>query len=52
MSDLTSGPVGGHLRRQATAFSIGLLAIFSFEAVNLFWISRLGDAPLAAVLAN
>ena len=49
MSDLTSGPVGGHLRRQTTAFTFGLLAIFSFEAVNLFWISRLGDAPLAAV---
>lgn len=49
MSDLTTGPVGGHLRRQATAFSLGLVAIFSFEAVDLFYISRLGDAPLAAV---
>lgn len=49
MSDLTTGPVGGHLRRQATAFSVGLIAIFSFEAVDLYFISRLGDAPLAAV---
>jgi len=49
MSDLTTGPVGGHLRRQATAFSLGLIAIFSFEAVDMFFISRLGDAPLAAV---
>lgn len=49
MTDLTTGPVGGHLRRQATAFSLGLIAIFSFEAVDLYFISRLGDAPLAAV---
>ncbi|MEJ8569123.1 MATE family efflux transporter [Elongatibacter sediminis] len=49
MTDLTTGPVGGHLRRQAAAFSLGLVAIFSFEAVDLYFISRLGDAPLAAV---
>lgn len=49
MHDLTRGPVAAHLRRQAIPFSLGLLAIFSFEAVDLFFISRLGDAPLAAV---
>jgi putative MATE family efflux protein len=49
MSDLTTGPVGGHLRRQTQAFALGLVAIFSFEAIDLFFISRLGDAPLAAV---
>lgn len=48
-NDLTSGPVSGHLRRQATAFSIGLIAIFSFELVDLFFISKLGDASLAAI---
>ena len=47
--DLTRGPVGGHLRRQATPFALGLVAIFSFEAADLFFISRLGDEPLAAV---
>ena len=47
--DLTTGPVGGHLRRQATPFALSLVAIFSFEAIDLFFISRLGDAPLAAV---
>jgi putative MATE family efflux protein len=47
--DLTSGPVAAHLRRQATPFGFGLVAIFSFEAADLFFISRLGDAPLAAV---
>ncbi|NND45190.1 MAG: MATE family efflux transporter, partial [Xanthomonadales bacterium] len=47
--DLTTGPVGGHLRRQATPFALSLVAIFSFEAIDLFFISRLGDEPLAAV---
>jgi putative MATE family efflux protein len=47
--DLTRGPVGAHLRRQATPFALGLVAIFSFEAADLFFISRLGDEPLAAV---
>ena len=47
--DLTRGPVGAHLRRQATPFALGLVAIFSFEAADLFFISRLGHAPLAAV---
>lgn len=47
--DLTRGPVGAHLRRQATPFGLGLVAIFSFEAADLFFIARLGDAPLAAV---
>ena len=47
--DLTQGPVGKNLRRQAIPFSLGLLAIFSFEAIDLFFIAQLGDAPLAAV---
>lgn len=47
--DLTKGPVAGNLRRQAVPFSIGLIAIFSFEAVDLYFIGQLGDAPLAAI---
>lgn len=47
--DLTTGPVGQNLARQAIPFALSLVAIFSFEAVDLFFISRLGDAPLAAV---
>jgi len=47
--DLTHGPVAAHLRRQGTPFALGLVAIFSFEAADLFFISKLGDAPLAAV---
>ena len=47
--DLTQGPVGANLRKQATPFAIGLIAIFSFEAADLFFIAQLGDLPLAAV---
>jgi putative MATE family efflux protein len=47
--DLTTGPVSTQLRRQAVPFSFGLLAIFSFEAVDLFFIAQLGSAELTAV---
>jgi putative MATE family efflux protein len=47
--DLTTGPVAAHLRRQGIPFGLGLVAIFSFEAADLFFIARLGDIPLAAV---
>jgi len=46
---LTTGPVAGHLREQAGPMAVGLLAIFSFEAVDLLFISRLGVEALAAV---
>lgn len=45
---LTTGPVAGHLREQSMPMALGLLAIFSFEAVDLFFISRLGLKALAA----
>jgi putative MATE family efflux protein len=48
-NDLTTGPVGAHLRRQGMPFGLGLVAIFSFDAADLFFISRLGESPLAAV---
>ena len=47
--NLTQGPVGQNLRRQGTPFALGLVAIFSFEAVDLFFIGQLGNAPLAAI---
>jgi putative MATE family efflux protein len=47
--DLTSGPVAAHLRRQGIPFGLGLVAIFSFEAADMFFISQLGDKPLAAI---
>jgi putative MATE family efflux protein len=49
MTDLTSGSVSRHLRVQATPMAIGLVAIISFDVVDLFFVSRLGDAPLAAI---
>ncbi len=48
-SDLTTGPVPAHLRRQAIPMGLGLIAIISFDAVDLFFVSRLGDLPLAAI---
>ena len=48
-TDLTTGPVAAHLRRQATPFAVGLIALISFDAVDLFFVSQLGDAPLAAI---
>jgi putative MATE family efflux protein len=48
-ADLTTGPVAGRLRRQATPMALGLVAIISFDAVDLFFVSQLGDAPLAAI---
>jgi putative MATE family efflux protein len=47
--DLTNGPVPAHLRRQATPMALGLIAIISFDVVDLFFVSRLGDAQLAAI---
>jgi len=47
--DLTNGPVAAHLRRQATPFAVGLIALISFDAVDLFFVSRLGDESLAAI---
>jgi len=48
-TDLTRGSVSRHLRVQATPMALGLLAIMSFDIVDLFFVSRLGDAPLAAI---
>ena len=48
-TDLTTGPVAGHLRRQALPMAMGLVAIISFDLVDLFFVSLLGDRPLAAI---
>ncbi len=48
-TDLTTGSVPQHLRRQATPMAFGLVAIINFDAVELFFVSRLGDMPLAAI---
>ena len=48
-TDLTTGPVSGHLRRQASPVAVGLLALISFDVVDLLFVSQLGDAALAAI---
>jgi putative MATE family efflux protein len=48
-TDLTSGSVSRHLRVQATPMALGLVAIISFDVVDLYFVSRLGDAQLAAI---
>ncbi len=47
--DLTQGPVAGHLARLTLPMIWGILSILSFQLVNVFFISRLGTAPLAAI---
>ncbi|CAH1385465.1 MATE family efflux transporter [Candidatus Nitrotoga sp. M5] len=47
--DLTQGNVSTHLRQQATPMAFGLVAIISFDAVDMFFVSQLGDMPLAAL---
>lgn len=49
MRDLTTGSVAKHLWRQGTPMAFGLVALLSFEAVDLFFIAQLGTLPLAAV---
>ncbi|KAA3631657.1 MAG: MATE family efflux transporter, partial [Proteobacteria bacterium] len=41
--------MAARLRRQATPMALGLVAIISFDAVDLYFVSLLGDAPLAAI---
>ena len=48
-TDLTKGPVAPHLRRQALPMAMGLVAIISFDVVDLLFVSQLGDAQLAAI---
>ena len=47
--DLTQGPVARRLLQQATPMAFGLVAIISFDAVDLFFVSQLGDMHLAAI---
>jgi putative MATE family efflux protein len=48
-TDLTTGTVPRLLRRQAVPMGLGLVAIVSFDAVDLLFVSQLGDLPLAAI---
>jgi putative MATE family efflux protein len=47
--DLTQGPVGGHLVRLSAPMIWGIFAFVSFQLADMFFVSRLGPAPLAAI---
>jgi MATE family, multidrug efflux pump len=46
----TTGPTMGHVVTMTMTGSIGLVAVFAIDALNLFYISLLGQAELAAAI--
>lgn len=46
----TRGPVLRHVVNMTATASVGLIAVFAVDALNLFYISRLGVAELAAAV--
>ena len=51
MKDLTQGPVGRHLLAMAVPIAIGMLFQTLYFLVDLYFVSRLGDAAIAGVSA-
>jgi putative MATE family efflux protein len=49
MKDLTQGPVGRHLLAMAVPIAIGMLFQTLYFLVDLYFVSRLGDAAIAGV---
>lgn len=47
--DLTKGPVTSHLIRLAVPMTWGIMAVVSFQLVDMFYISLLGTQALAAI---
>src|SRR5688500_6606882 len=47
--NLTEGPIGKHLVRMSVPMVWGILAIISFQLVDIYYISLLGTDPLAAI---
>jgi Na+-driven multidrug efflux pump len=45
----TEGPIGLRLATMASHMVVGLLAIAAFNATDMFFVSRLGESPLAAM---
>ncbi len=46
---LTEGPVGRTLINKAVPMLLGIAAIIFFNIVDTFWVSKLGEKPLAAM---
>ena len=51
MHDLTEGPVSGHLIRLAVPLAAGMLFQTLYYLVDLYFVSKLGDAAIAGVSA-
>ena len=51
MRDLTRGPLLGHVFAMATPIAVGMLVQTLYILVDLYFVSRLGDAALAGVSA-
>ena len=47
--DLLSDPIGPTLKRLTSPVILGLLAMFSFSLADTFFVSLLGEVPLAAI---
>ena len=51
MNDLTQGSIPGHLMRLAAPIAIGMMFQTLYYLVDLYFVSRLGDAAVAGVSA-
>ncbi len=51
MRDLTRGPIAGHLAFMAAPIAVGMFVQTLYFLVDLYFVSRLGDVPLAGVSA-
>ncbi len=51
MKDLTQGPIGRHVALMALPIAAGMLLQTLYYIVDLYFVARLGDAPLAGVSA-
>ena len=49
MKDLTQGPITHHLVAMAVPIAIGMLFQTLYYLVDLYFVSRLGDAAIAGV---
>ena len=51
MKDLTTGPIGRHVVQMSVPIAVGLILQTLYYLVDLYFVSRLGDATIAGVSA-
>ena len=51
MKDLTTGPIGRHVVQMSVPIAVGLVLQTLYYLVDLYFVSRLGDATIAGVSA-